>query len=58
MTGLSQALKINVSVAYLDGRSSDKVDFVEFHYSEIEDTEPLTLLYRYEGPGPETAGHA
>lgn len=56
MTALSQALKINVSVAYLDGRSPNKVDFVEFHNSELEGTEPVILLYRYVGPCSETEG--
>ncbi|KAI0045182.1 cysteine proteinase [Auriscalpium vulgare] len=47
VTSLSRALKINVSVAYLDGRSSDgRVDFVQFHNSLNEDEEALALLYR------------
>jgi len=49
MTALSLALKINVSVAYLDGRSpSGKVEFVEFHHAESQGdgVEPITLLYR------------
>jgi ubiquitin thioesterase protein OTUB1 len=46
MTALSRALKINVKVAYLDGRSSDgKVDFVEFNHAD-PGVEPMTLLYR------------
>jgi len=49
VTALSRALKIDVSVAYLDGRSPDgKVDFVEFHDTESrsDHVQPLTLLYR------------
>jgi len=48
MTALSQALKVNIKVAYLDGRSSDRVDFVEFNHSDSESpvSESLTLLYR------------
>ncbi|THH18226.1 hypothetical protein EW146_g2721 [Bondarzewia mesenterica] len=47
VTALSRALKINVSVAYLDGRSLDgKVDFVEFHSAVDSSDEPLVLLYR------------
>ncbi|KAI0060151.1 cysteine proteinase, partial [Artomyces pyxidatus] len=47
VTALSRAMKINVSIAYLDGRSSDgRVDFVEFHNAVDEGSEPLVLLYR------------
>ncbi|KAF4568356.1 hypothetical protein EYR40_010241 [Pleurotus pulmonarius] len=44
MTALARTLRLNLDVAYLDGRSSDgHVDFVEFRNS---DSTPLTLLYR------------
>jgi len=49
MTALTRALKMNVNVAYLDGRSSSgKVDFVEFRDpdSQLENSSPITLLYR------------
>ena len=49
MTALTRALKINVNVAYLDGRSpTGKVDFVEFRDpdSQLEGSSPITLLYR------------
>lgn len=47
VTALSRALKINVSVAYLDGRDQGgKVDFVEFFNAPEAGTEPLALLYR------------
>lgn len=44
MTALARTLRLNLDVAYLDGRSADgHVDFVEFRNS---DATPLTLLYR------------
>jgi ubiquitin thioesterase protein OTUB1 len=49
MTALALSLKINVSIAYLDGRSQNgKVDFVEFHHadSQGDGVEPIILLYR------------
>lgn len=49
MTALTRALKMNVNVAYLDGRSpTGKVDFVEFRDpdSQLENDSPITLLYR------------
>jgi len=49
MTTLTRALKINLNVAYLDGRSpTGKVDFVEFRDpdSQLENSSPITLLYR------------
>ena len=49
MTALTRALKMNVNVAYLDGRSpTGKVDFVEFRDpdSQLEGGSPITLLYR------------
>ena len=49
MTALTRALKMNVSVAYLDGRSpAGKVDFVEFRDTDcqLENSSAITLLYR------------
>ena len=49
MTALTRALKMNVNVAYLDGRSpTGKVDFVEFRDpdAQLENSSPITLLYR------------
>jgi len=48
MTGLTRALKLNLNVAYLDGRSQEKVDFVEFRGPDSQpvDSSPITLLYR------------
>ena len=49
MTALTRALKMDVTVAYLDGRSqTGKVDFVEFRDpdSQLENSSPITLLYR------------
>jgi len=49
MAALTRALKTNVNVAYLDGRSpTGKVDFVEFRDpdSQLENSSPITLLYR------------
>jgi len=49
MTALTRALKTDVNVAYLDGRSpSGKVDFVEFRDpdSQLGNSSPITLLYR------------
>jgi len=49
MTALTRALKMNVTVAYLDGRSpTGRVDFVEFRDpdSQVESGSPITLLYR------------
>lgn len=49
MTALTRALKLNLNVAYLDGRSpTGKVDFVEFRDPEVqlENGSPITLLYR------------
>lgn len=50
MTALTRALKMDVNVAYLDGRSPNgKVDFVEFRDpdSQLENSTPITLLYRW-----------
>ncbi|KAJ3995974.1 peptidase C65 Otubain-domain-containing protein, partial [Lentinula boryana] len=50
MTALSRMLRINVDVAYLDGRgSSGQVDFVKFQPEETSGTaasSPISLLYR------------
>lgn len=49
MTALTRALKLNLNVAYLDGRSpTGKVDFVEFRDPDAppEYSYPITLLYR------------
>ncbi|KZT24962.1 cysteine proteinase [Neolentinus lepideus HHB14362 ss-1] len=47
MTALARALKIDFSVAYLDGRSPDgHVDFVKFNEGVDDGLDPLVLLYR------------
>ncbi|KIY48557.1 cysteine proteinase [Fistulina hepatica ATCC 64428] len=48
MTALSQALGLDIDVAYLDGHSSDgTVDFVQFRNArEDNSAQPLVLLYR------------
>ncbi|GLB44629.1 putative cysteine proteinase [Lyophyllum shimeji] len=45
MTALCRALRLNVDVAYLDGRRNDAVDFVQFREAK-DQTKPLVLLYR------------
>jgi hypothetical protein len=46
ITALARALRVNVSVAYLDGHAPDgRVDFVDFANAPGEP--PLVLLYRY-----------
>ncbi|KAF6750781.1 peptidase C65 Otubain-domain-containing protein [Ephemerocybe angulata] len=45
MTALCRELKLNLDVAYLDGRQADNVDFVQFREGP-ETQKPLTLLYR------------
>ncbi|RXW18483.1 hypothetical protein EST38_g7372 [Candolleomyces aberdarensis] len=45
MTALCRELKLNLDVAYLDGRRADTVDFVQFREGP-ESEKPLTLLYR------------
>lgn len=45
MTALCRELKLNLDVAYLDGRKADNVDFVQFREGP-EDQKPLTVLYR------------
>jgi hypothetical protein len=48
LTALSQALKVNLKIAYLDGRSQDgRVEFVSFNYASDENETPLTLIYRW-----------
>ena len=49
MTALCRELKLNLDVAYLDGRKADNVDFVQFRDGP-EDQTPLTVLYRYVKP--------
>lgn len=47
LTAISQALKVNLKIAYLDGRSQDgRVEFVTFKYANDENETPLTLIYR------------
>lgn len=49
ITALSRAMKVNIRVAYLDGRREDgHVDFVDFRNAEADaiGSEPLVLLYR------------
>ncbi|PCH43001.1 cysteine proteinase [Wolfiporia cocos MD-104 SS10] len=47
---LSRVLKVNITVAYLDGRPHNsqegKVDFLEFHNADIPGMNPVILLYR------------
>ncbi|KAF5381937.1 hypothetical protein D9757_007584 [Collybiopsis confluens] len=45
MTALSQILRIDISVAYLDGRS-EQLDFVKFSPEETTSSSPIVLLYR------------
>lgn len=47
ITALARALKVNVSVAYLDGHA-DIVDFVDFTNvaPDVIGSHPLVLLYR------------
>ena len=48
IAALSRALKVDVKIAYLDGRDQDGSGKVDFHtFSFAEDAQPLTLLYRY-----------
>jgi len=47
LTAISQALKVNVEIAYLDGRSEDgRVEFVKFNHATNVNEPPLTLVYR------------
>lgn len=43
MTALCRALQLNIDIAYLDGRKSDSVDFVQMGDAKVE---PIVLLYR------------
>ena len=44
---ISQALKVNLKIAYLDGRNQDgRVEFVTFNHASDQNETPLTLLYR------------
>lgn len=50
ITALARALKLNISVAYLDGHSPEgKVEFVPFQNVDADaiGAQPLFLLYRY-----------
>jgi len=47
LTAITQALRVNVKIAYLDGRSQDgRVEFVTFNHAKDENDPPLMLLYR------------
>jgi len=47
LTAISQALKVNLRIAYLDGRSQDgRVEYVTFNHAVDENETPLTLIYR------------
>lgn len=47
MTAISEALKVNVEIAYFDGRNKDgNVEFVKFNKAINENEAPLTLIYR------------
>ena len=47
LMAISQALEVNLTIAYLDGRSHDgRVEFVTFNHASDENEIPLTLLYR------------
>jgi hypothetical protein len=56
VTAISRALRLNVKIAYLDGRSNDgRVEFVTFNNAVDETETPLTLIYRWvdaSGQGP------
>ena len=45
MTALCRELKLNLGVAYLNGRRADSVDFAQFR-GGFESQKPLTPLYR------------
>jgi ubiquitin thioesterase protein OTUB1 len=47
LSAITQALQVNVKIAYLDGRSQDgHVEFVTFNHAKDENETPLMLLYR------------
>ncbi|KAN0141969.1 Peptidase C65 Otubain domain containing protein [Lactarius tabidus] len=47
VTAISEALKVNVVIAYLDGRNKDgNVEFVKFNKAINPNETPLTLIYR------------
>ncbi|KAL6308845.1 cysteine proteinase [Sparassis latifolia] len=46
ITALSRVMKVNIDVAYLDGHTAEKVDFVHFHNTDYSGLEPIILLYR------------
>jgi ubiquitin thioesterase protein OTUB1 len=52
LTAISQALKVNLNIAYLDGRSEDgRVEFVKFNHATAVNETPLTLIYRWVSDG-------
>jgi hypothetical protein len=47
LTAISQALKVNLNIAYLDGRSEDgRVEYVKFNHASDANEAPITLIYR------------
>jgi ubiquitin thioesterase protein OTUB1 len=47
VSAISEALKVNVEIAYFDGRNKDgNVEFVKFNKAIDENEAPLTLIYR------------
>ena len=47
LTAITQALQVNVKIAYLNGRNPDgRVEFVTFNHAKDENDAPLMLLYR------------
>ncbi|KAH9003692.1 cysteine proteinase [Lactarius hatsudake] len=47
VTAISEALKVNVAIAYFDGRDKDgKVEFVKFNKAIDPEEAPVTLIYR------------
>ncbi|KAI9461938.1 cysteine proteinase [Lactarius psammicola] len=47
VTAISEALKVNVEIAYFDGRNKDgNVEFVKFNKAIEPNEAPLTLIYR------------
>ena len=47
VTAISEVLKVNVEIAYFDGRNKDgNVEFVKFNKAIDENEAPLTLIYR------------
>jgi len=47
LTAISQALKVNLNIAYLDGRSEDgRVEYVKFNHASDANEAPIVLIYR------------